>query len=351
MWALADVGDPHHIGSAQGRALISPSRACPSPAPRRDARPSSQQGGRHSTFISRFAAAGPAPAKWFPGQPQQFAVGGLPAEPVTAKHGVARRPAAEQGQLAGRATRVSQRPRPAVRAGSFWKAGRRSTRAAWAPKAAAPRPGKVWPSEAIPTGKKSNCDCQARLFGCRRPKLGFEVGPLHADREHPRGFRRYLGGRIAFGRFSVPSMIMPLFPQGGSSQARPSGSPSLQPGRLGPRSWIVRARVPPVAALLARRAGEPFVSASSSLPQGGPGFAVDDQSLGSSIGSRAAAIDLQGAGGETSAAAPILSVLGRWFCSVVLLGVWIGSDPTALMRSDGVCSAGSTAVRGPSISF
>jgi len=254
----AQRGEPPRFHRA-AHPISSPRRDAPAPARSRVA------GNSHIKLFS-LPAAGQHRPSLFPGSPQQnSAGGGFAGRTVTASTGDARLRRQRQA-AAGRPPGCRQRPRPAVR-----------------PAASELRPlhqGGLGPPKALrldqercghrsdpPTrGNKEWPTARAALSGGRRaqPRLrGW--GRLHAIRSHPRGFRAPSLGRIAFGSFQVfRAMIMPCPHKGGFV---PGFAPLRRPvPACVPSPWIVRARVPPLPALLAREAGEPFVERKLQLP-------------------------------------------------------------------------------------
>jgi len=337
--------DHHHLGfSAAGEPLrFHRARACPSPAPRRDAPPPARRRvavctPHHCSPLRRPASTGPS---GFQGSPQQFAGGGFGRPNRSRQHGMARLRRQRPGQLLVGHQGGRPRPRPARPAGSFLELAP-STRAALGPQPAAASTGRCG-LEAIPTrGTKQWPTAGWRLSVQRGPARLRGLGRSTPDPEHPRGFE--LTSRIAFvvsGGFEhdhacphkggfVPRLSAPLGP--------PSSS------RRSQVSWIVRARVPPVCRRCSpAEAGEPFVERKLSPPRSGQAC-CDDQSLGVEIASRPSSGSIFRQMGARSAAAPIaqrLAVVVQWSARRLdLVGTRRVDEVDGLFRPDRRLSEG-----------
>jgi len=132
----------------------------------------------------------------------------------------------------------------------------------------------------------------------------------------------------------------------------PSGSPQFQLSVAQVHGSFEPEFRPFAGAARAERLVNP-VERKLQPPRSGHGFGCDESVPGGrDRASRAASGSIfQGSWGGSAAARLLSGWAGwsgfQWF----LLGVWIGRTRRVLMRSDGFVQAGSTAVRGPSISF
>jgi len=286
MWAAADVGEFNHQNRVQRkRESRSISRAPRMPIlrhPRRDASAPARQAGWPALphIIVPRCRRLPAPAQsgsraarnsfrgcWF-----------LPARTGHRQHGDGLDfPPPEAGQLLVGHQGVVNRPRQTVRpaASGSW---RRSTRAAWAPSRCASTRKVCHRSDARHQGKQSNGRLPAAAVGADRPKARFEVGPPPRPiGSNPEAFELHLAASLSVRFQGVSSHDHALSPQMGgfvprlfALWVRPSFQPVVAQVSMDRVEGQSSARC---RRLLAREAGEPSLSASSSLPAAATPFA------------------------------------------------------------------------------